>query len=209
MSHDPVRAGCSPVRIQPLHAVLEPITFATAYGDDADPAVDGLRLGLGDVRLEVFVQEQNVPLALEIDARDFEATTVHVLASGADGAPLGAARLLLDPEHLGEVHLGRLAVRRAVRGTGLGVRLVRVVEQTALTYAGVPAGILGESECPARQSDVVGRAGVDDVVVTVMLSAQEQAVGFYRRCGYRVLTAERYLDAGIWHQDMARTLSRP
>ena len=29
-------------------------------------------------------------------------------------------------------------------------------------------------------------------------------MGFYERCGYRVLNGHRYLDAGIWHQDMAR-----
>ena len=33
------------------------------------------------------------------------------------------------------------------------------------------------------------------------------AMGFYERCGYRVLGGRRYLDAGIWHQDMARTVS--
>jgi len=44
--------------------------------------------------------------------------------------------------------------------------------------------------------------------VTVILSAQEQAMGFYARCGYTVLTGESYLDAGIPHQDMARVVSR-
>ena len=32
-------------------------------------------------------------------------------------------------------------------------------------------------------------------------------MGFYERCGYRVLNGRRYLDAGIWHQDMAHTVS--
>ena len=32
-------------------------------------------------------------------------------------------------------------------------------------------------------------------------------MGFYERCGYRTISGERYLDAGIWHQDMARTLT--
>jgi len=32
-------------------------------------------------------------------------------------------------------------------------------------------------------------------------------MGFYKRCGYRVLDGHRYLDAGIWHQDMARIVS--
>lgn len=180
----PHPTGHPPLRIAPLRAVVTPIHFATARGDDTDPALDELRRAVADVRLEVFVGEQDVPLALEIDARDFAATTVHVLASGADGAPLGAARLLLEPDHPGQVHLGRLAVRRPARRTGLGARLVAAVEHTALQYAAAEGA------------------------VTVVLSAQERAMGFYRRRGYHVTTGERYLDAGIWHQDMARTLHR-
>ncbi|RAX24006.1 MULTISPECIES: GNAT family N-acetyltransferase [unclassified Actinomyces] len=180
----PDPTGHPPLRITPLRAVVAPIRFATARGDDADPALDELRRAVADVRLEVFVDEQDVPLALEIDARDFAATTIHVLACGADGAPLGAARLLLEPDRPGQVHLGRLAVRRPARRTGLGARLVAAVEQAALRYASVEGA------------------------VTVLLAAQETAMGFYRRCGYRVVTGERYLDAGIWHQDMARTLTR-
>ena len=79
---------------------------------------------MADVRLEVFVDEQAVPLAQEIDARDEEPTTIHLLASGADGTPLGAGRILMEPEHPGRVHLGRLAVRSIARGTGLGARVV-------------------------------------------------------------------------------------
>ena len=139
-------------------------------------------MAVADVRLEVFVVEQAVPFALEIDARDEEPTTIHLLASGADGTPLGAGRLLMEPEHPGRVHLGRLAVRSIVRSTGLGARIVAALEQTALSHSGRPR-------------------------VEVVLSAQEQAMGFYERCGYRVLNGHRYLDAGIWHQDMARIVS--
>ena len=32
-------------------------------------------------------------------------------------------------------------------------------------------------------------------------------MGFYESCRYQVLSGHRYLDAGIWHQDMARTVS--
>nr|WP_300337673.1 GNAT family N-acetyltransferase [Actinomyces sp.] len=141
------------------------------------------------MRLEVFVREQQVPLVLEIDARDDEPTTVHVLASAPDGTPLGAARLLTDPDGPGEAHLGRLAVRRAARGTGLGARLVAAVEQVAVDRL-------------ARD----GLGGPDGV--RIVLSAQEQAMGFYARCGYAPVDGRRYLDAGIWHQDMARFLTR-
>ena len=60
--------------------------------------------------------------------------------------------------------------------------MVAALEQTALSHS--------------------GRSSVE-----VVLSAQERAMRFYERCGYRVLGGRRYLDAGIWHQDMARTVS--
>ena len=170
------------LKIRPATAVHEPIGFATARGDETGPEADRLRTAVADVRLEVFVGEQAVPFALEIDAHDDEATTIHLLARGADGTPLGAGRILMDPEEPGRVHLGRLAVRSVARGTGLGARIVAALEQTALSHSGRPS-------------------------VEVVLSAQEQAMGFYERCGYRVLDGRRYLDAGIWHQDMARTVS--
>jgi len=174
--------GTPVLEIRPATAVHEPIGFAAARGDETGPEADRLRRAVADVRLEVFVAEQAVPLAQEIDARDEEPTTIHLLASGADGTPLGAGRLLMEPEHPGRVHLGRLAVRSIVRGTGLGARIVAALEQTALSHSGRPR-------------------------VEVVLSAQEQAMGFYKRCGYRVLDGHRYLDAGIWHQDMARIVS--
>ena len=116
------RPGLPDLDIAPARAVVAPVGFVTARGDDADPALDGVRRGIADVRLEVFVGEQAVPFVQEIDARDFLATTIHVLAVGADGAALGAGRLLRDPARPDRVHLGRLAVRRIARGTGLGAR---------------------------------------------------------------------------------------
>lgn len=189
------RPGFPDLNIAPASTVVAPVGFVTARGDDADPALDRVRRAIADVRLEVFVGEQAVPFVLEIDARDFLATTVHVLAVGADGAALGAGRLLRDPVRPGRVHLGRLAVRRIARGTGLGARLVAALEAAAPT-ALAPAPGAGASG-PA----VPGGAGI-----TVVLAAQEQAMGFYERCGYREVGGGRYLDAGIWHRDMARTL---
>lgn len=175
-------SGAPVLEIRPATAVHEPIGFVTACGDETGPEADRLRAAVADVRLEVFVGEQAVPFIQEIDARDDEATTIHLLARGADGTPLGAGRILMEPEHPGRVHLGRLAVRSIARGTGLGTRVVAALEQTALSHSDRPR-------------------------VEVVLSAQEQAMGFYESCGYQVLSGHRYLDAGIWHQDMARTVS--
>ncbi|UNX55989.1 GNAT family N-acetyltransferase [Georgenia sp. TF02-10] len=173
---------------------------ATAVGDRTGEVLDGGGPGGVDVvrvtsraqleqcwevRTEVFVVEQHVPLAEEIDDLDTAATTTHVLAvERTTGRALGTGRLLSDPAHAGEVHLGRLAVRAAARRTGLGARLVVAIEALALAGHAEPAGAALE--------------------VTVVLSAQESAMGFYRRLGYEVVDGERYLDAGIWHQDMRR-----
>ena len=171
--------GFPELLIAPVEAVVEPCRFEACAGDATGPAADAVRAGAADVRLEVFVGEQDVPFALEIDARDDLATTIHMLARGADGAPLAAGRILLDPGHPG-----------ACRGTGLGARMVAAIEAAAGRRAAVPR----EGARPA---------------VTVILSAQEQALGFYARCGYTVLTGESYLDAGIPHQDMAHTVVLP
>ncbi|GAA4286817.1 GNAT family N-acetyltransferase [Georgenia daeguensis] len=146
-----------------------------------------------DVRTEVFVHEQHVPLEEEIDDLDTAESTTHVLALDDTGGAVGTGRLLTDPAHPGEVHLGRLAVRAAARGQGIGARLVVAIEALALAEHAV-----------TRDGPETG--GRPRLAVRVVLSAQEVAMEFYRRLGYEVVTGERYLDAGIWHQDMARTV---
>ncbi|MBD0695229.1 GNAT family N-acetyltransferase [Streptomyces sp. CBMA123] len=134
------------------------------------------------VRREVFVVEQNVPEELEYD--EYDATSVHVLAVGTDGAGLGTGRLIFGDQALkltggaeGRVLLGRLAVVAAARGTGLGVELVRAIEA----------------------------AGRERGAVEVELHAQVQALGFYERLGY-VAEGPVYDDAGIPHRTMTRLL---
>ncbi|VEG26822.1 GNAT family N-acetyltransferase [Actinomyces howellii] len=205
-------AGAPALRVPAATVALEPVTFEVLRGDETGPGADSLRLGVMDVRLEVFVLEQAVPFVQEIDARDFESTTLHVLARGADSTPLGAGRLLTDPAHPGHAHLGRLAVRRLARGTGLGARLVAALEAAAIEHAEHAGRAAGAAQAADPLEDP--EAGEDGAPsgprsVTVILSAQEQAMGFYERCGYRVVDARRYLDAGIWHRDMARTVPAP
>ncbi|MFD0274499.1 GNAT family N-acetyltransferase [Kitasatospora sp. NPDC127111] len=134
------------------------------------------------VRREVFVVEQGIAEEEEWD--DLDGTSEHLLAVGADGRPLGTARLIHGEQALkltggieGRVLLGRLAVVRTARGTGLGAELVRAVEA-----AGVARG--------ARE---------------VELHAQVRAMGFYERLGY-VAEGPEYLDAGIPHRTMTRVL---
>lgn len=65
-----------------------------------------------EVRLEVFVDEQAVPLDEEVDHHD--PTSVHLIALDEAGAPVATGRLT------GDGHIGRMAVRRSWRGRGLG-----------------------------------------------------------------------------------------
>ncbi|MHC3475495.1 GNAT family N-acetyltransferase [Streptomyces sp. 7R007] len=134
------------------------------------------------VRKEVFVREQGVPEDLEYDA--YDPLAVHVLAVREDGVPLGTGRLLYGEAAAAKAggdpavgSLGRLAVAREARGLGVGVALVRAIEEAAR----------------AR-----GLTAVD-------LHAQTHALGFYERLGYEAYGPE-YPEAGIPHRAMRRAL---
>ncbi|MFI1012335.1 GNAT family N-acetyltransferase [Streptomyces sp. NPDC020965] len=137
------------------------------------------------VREDVFVIEQRVPVEIEYDVFDEDgADTVHLLALAGDGTPLGAGRLLHGPAAADRTggdprvgSLGRLAVVPAARGLGVGVALVRAIEDAARERG-----------------------------LTVMdLHAQTHARGFYERLGYTAYGPE-YDEAGIGHQGMRREL---
>ena len=74
-----------------------------------------------DIRMEVFVREQGVPLELEMDELDNEA--VHVLAY-VDGVPAGCGRLLLKGE---EAKIGRVAVKKSMRRYGIGTGICKLL----------------------------------------------------------------------------------
>ena len=140
---------------------------------------DDLRAAMTAIRVTVFVQEQGVDPDVEMDPWDEDPGTLHVVALHESGTALGTARLL-PPHHPGEpAHIGRVAVSAQARGTGVGALLMTALEAAALERYGV------------------------DGVVTVELSAQEQALGFYARLGY-VARAGRYLDENIWHRDAVK-----
>ncbi len=149
----------------------------------AEPELDGCYA----VRREVFVVEQGVPQDVEMDA--YDAHAVHLLAtSEPDGRPVGTARILHGAvarrKYPGAVAddltavLGRLAVGRSARGTGLGAALVRAVE------------------------DEARRLGLTQVY----LEAQTHALGFYERLGYAVYGPQFDEGSGIPHRAMRRTL---
>ncbi len=164
-------------RPRPLPQVLR----ALIEGFEAGQAVLELRTGgwseLGPdaqrVRTAVFVEEQGIAREDEWDAAD--AGCLHAVAYNRLGQPVATARLL--PTQAGVAKLGRMAVHRVLRGTGVGRSLVRALTQAAQTRG---------DHC-------------------LRLSAQRSAQGFYQRLGFEAV-GQPYDDVGIPHIDMQRLL---
>ena len=80
---------------------------------------------LSKIRYAVFVREQGVPLALELDDKDADPFAVaHVAVTTAAGETIGTARMLLESE---AVRIGRMAVMPGWRGQGVGQQMLEVL----------------------------------------------------------------------------------
>src|SRR5208282_191634 len=77
------------------------------------------------LRRRVFIEEQLVPEALEMDDQDAVAT--HVLALDGD-LVVGCGRMVADGDH---VKIGRMAVARERRGEGIGRRVLEALMDLA------------------------------------------------------------------------------
>ena len=82
------------------------------------------------LRRTVFIEEQNVPEADEVDGRD--AGAVHLLAT-VDGRAVGTARLLVSGD---SGKIGRVCVLAEMRGKGIGALLI---EAAVREFAANPA----------------------------------------------------------------------
>ncbi len=89
------------------------------------------------LRRAVFIEEQSVPEAEEVDGRDAEA--LHLLAK-IDGEAVGCARILIKGE-TGKI--GRVCVLRACRGQGIGVALIHAALAVLRDVPGVTQARLG------------------------------------------------------------------
>lgn len=79
------------------------------------------------IRTEVFVHEQGVPIAMEWD--DADETAVHALARNPQGIAVGTGRLLQHGP--GVSRIGRMAVSRACRGANVGRAVLLALMQAA------------------------------------------------------------------------------
>ena len=118
------------------------------------------------IRFTVFVEEQGVPIDIELDGQDV--LSVHAIVFDEE-KPVATGRLLPDG------HIGRMAVLKDWRRRGIGALMLQSLMERA-KERGYPE---------------------------VALSAQVQAVPFYRAHGFEA-EGEEYLEAGIPHQDMRR-----
>jgi len=130
------------------------------------------------IRFEVFVDEQGVPPELEAD--ELDAAALHLLAvnglvNGLDGEPVGTARVVDKGD--GVAKIGRVAVRKAYRGLGVGEALMR------------------------RAINAAAARGM----TTALLDAQLPVIPFYERLGF-VAEGPIFDDAGIPHRRMTRLL---
>ena len=131
------------------------------------------------LRTEVFVNEQNVPKELELDEKDNSEYTIHI-GYFKDDKLIGVARLIdIDKD---VIHIGRVAIDKNHRGEGIGYKL-----------------ILG---CEDIAKNVLNKD------FNIELSAQVYAETFYKKLGYNRINNNIYIDAGIEHIDMRKTIKK-
>ncbi len=121
------------------------------------------------IRYAVFVEEQGVPVEMEWD--EWDEPSWHALALAEDGTALATGRLLPDG------HIGRMAVLKRARGTGVGARVLAALMDKAAE--------LGYAE--------------------LVLSAQSHAAPFYARVGFAPV-GEPFEEVGIPHVEMRKSL---
>jgi YbgC/YbaW family acyl-CoA thioester hydrolase len=82
-----------------------------------------LASGARQVRTEVFLDEQRIPVEMEWDEAD--ATAIHALARNRLGLPVATGRLLQHAP--GVSRIGRMAVNRVLRGSNVGRDVLRAL----------------------------------------------------------------------------------
>jgi ElaA protein len=128
------------------------------------------------IRNAVFIQEQQVPVEIEMDAYDKIST--HILALCGE-EPCGAARLVIiekqDGRKVGKI--GRVCVLKDKRGHGIGRKVMKfsIEELRRLIGTGNKA----------------------------ILGSQVHALEFYKSLGFELIPGEEYMAAGsVPHRDM-------
>ncbi|TMW65134.1 hypothetical protein Poli38472_009301 [Pythium oligandrum] len=131
------------------------------------------------IRYEVFIHEHGFEACHELDPRDDLDTTRHFLGKQEEnGAYVAVARCLLLPEKR-KAKVGRVAVLKEYRGRGYGVALMRAIEDALF-----------------------------DEVDVLELSSINERRGFYEARGYTSVSGVVYIDKGVEHCQMSKTISK-
>lgn len=126
------------------------------------------------IRIKVFCDEQGYSPDQELDDTDTAPDTWHVVLY-QDGKPVATGRIYWKAP--GVIGLGRIAVKKAWRGRGIGALMVEEMNRKA--------ALLG--------------AGVSQ------LDAQKRAAGFYEKQGYHIC-GEEHMDGHVPHIMMEKPL---
>lgn len=110
------------------------------------------------LRTAVFVREQGVDIALEVDENDLEGSACEHFLMVEDGKPIGTFRGFFEEGRT--VHLQRLAILKEYRGRGFGRAALRFAEEHFM------------------------KEGADKIT----LGAQVAAIPFYEKCGYECVS---------------------
>lgn len=129
---------------------------------------DELGSAARDVRAVVFIGEQNIPAHEEWDADDAQA--LHAVVLNGAGLALATGRLITLGQAAGQARIGRMAVLRSMRGSGIGRQILQALVDAA------------------RAQDVR----------TVILHAQTSARRFYESLGFTA-DGDAFDEVGIPH----------
>jgi YbgC/YbaW family acyl-CoA thioester hydrolase len=162
---------------RPVPAALREILTGFEAGDEMVQVRTGTWDQLGSdaraIRTRVFIDEQRIPVDMEWD--DADASAVHAVAYNRLQQPVATGRLLQPAP--GVARVGRMAVHRALRGSGVGRRLL----ESLLAVA-------------------TGRGDRE-----ALLHAQRTAQDFYTGQGFAP-RGDGFEEAGIAHIEMSRAL---
>lgn len=123
---DPVTQTSRPVPA-PFRDILRAYEAGEAMARIEIGTWQSLGVGARQVRREVFIDEQHIPMEMEIDQAD--ETAVHALACNRMGVPVATGRLLQRSSGVGQI--GRMAVTRVLRGSNLGRDVLLALMQAA------------------------------------------------------------------------------
>ncbi|DAZ95618.1 TPA: hypothetical protein N0F65_002247 [Lagenidium giganteum] len=131
-----------------------------------------------NVRFRVFVDEQKFAAEIEIDEQDDLPTTVHFIGKDSEtNEYVAVARCMVD-KATRKGKIGRVAVLSKCRGKGFGFQIMQ----------GIEAIMKGE-------------------VDSLSMHSQYDKKGFYEKCGYHCPTDEVFIEEGVEHCFMTKTIA--